>query len=426
MNLTVTLFALFGIFIVLSVPVSIALGLSSVITLIVFADIPMMVVIQKIFEGVNSFSLMAIPFFILAGNVMSSGGVSKKLVDFADGFLGRVKGGLALVATAASAFFGAISGSAPATTAAIGSIMIKPMEEKGYDRDFAAATVASSGTIGLLIPPSITMILYGVIANASIGKLFLGGIIPGLLMTVALCLVEYHISRKRNYKSDEPVTARDMFKRFKEGLWALFMPVIILGGIYGGVFTPTEAAVVAVIYGFLIALFIYRELNLHKLRSVLLQSAKSAAVIMYLVATASIFSYILASEKIPQKFSQLLLTITQEPVLVLLLIAATLLVVGTFLDNAVAIVLLTPIFSPIIGNLGIDPIFFGVFMVLALSIGQVTPPVGLCLFVACNISGVSIERLSKAVLLPIVALLIVLLIVLFIPSLVTFIPNTML
>jgi len=426
MSLTGTLFLLFGVLIVFSVPVSIALGLASIITISIFMDVPMMVVIQRVYQGADSFSLMAIPFFILAGNIMSSGGVSKRLVDVAEGFFGRMKGGLALVATGASVFFGAISGSAPATTAAIGSIMVPQMEDKGYDKEFAAATVASSGTIGLLIPPSITMILYGVVANVSIGKLFLGGIIPGILMAIALGIVEILIARKRNYVSNVPINMKEILARIKKAILALLMPVIILGGIYGGIFTPTEAAVVAVVYGFIIAIFVYRQLDFTGFKKVLLSSAKSSSVIMYLVATASVFSYILSSEKIPQKISAVILGISTEPLIVLLLIAVMLLIVGTFLDNAVAMVLLTPVFAPAIAKLGIDPVFFGVFMVLALAIGQITPPVGLCLFVACDVAKVSIEQLSRNVVFPVIALLIVLLIVMLFPFLVTVIPNAVL
>jgi C4-dicarboxylate transporter DctM subunit len=426
MSLTGTLFLLFGVLIVSSVPVSIALGLASIITISIFMDVPMMVVIQRVYQGADSFSLMAIPFFILAGNIMSSGGVSKRLVDVAEGFFGRMKGGLALVATGASVFFGAISGSAPATTAAIGSIMVPQMEDKGYDKEFAAATVASSGTIGLLIPPSITMILYGVVANVSIGKLFLGGIIPGILMAIALGVVEVLIARKRNYVSNVPINMKEILRRVRKAILALLMPVIILGGIYGGIFTPTEAAVVAVVYGFIIAIFVYRQLDFTGFKKVLLSSAKSSSVIMYLVATASVFSYILSSEKIPQKISAVILGISTEPLIVLLLIAVMLLIVGTFLDNAVAMVLLTPVFAPAIAKLGIDPVFFGVFMVLALAIGQITPPVGLCLFVACDVAKVSIEQLSRNVVFPVIALLIVLLIVMLFPFLVTVIPNAVL
>jgi C4-dicarboxylate transporter DctM subunit len=300
------------------------------------------------------------------------------------------------------------------------------MEDKGYDKEFAAATVASSGTIGLLIPPSITMILYGVVANVSIGKLFLGGIIPGILMAIALGVVEVLIARKRNYVSNVPINMKEILARIKKAILALLMPVIILGGIYGGIFTPTEAAVVAVVYGFIIAIFVYRQLDFTGFKKVLLSSAKSSSVIMYLVATASVFSYILSSEKIPQKISAVILGISTEPLIVLLLIAVMLLIVGTFLDNAVAMVLLTPVFAPAIAKLGIDPVFFGVFMVLALAIGQITPPVGLCLFVACDVAKVSIEQLSRNVVFPVIALLIVLLIVMLFPFLVTVIPNAVL
>lgn len=419
----ITLFAAFVLLIVLSVPISIALGLSSMIAVLIHTDLSLMVIVQKIFGGVNSFTLMAIPFFILAGNIMAAGGVSNRLVDFAGTIIGRVTGGLALVSTVACTFFGAISGSAPATTAAIGAVMVEPMEKKGYSKDFAAATVAASGTIGLLIPPSITMVLYGVIAGASIGKLFLAGIIPGLLMCAVLMGVEYMISKKRGYRGDKPSSFKESFESFKRSILALLMPLIILGGIYGGIFTPTEAAVVAVFYGLIIGLFAYKELTVRKALAILQNSAKSTAVILYLVATAHIFSYILASEQIPQQLASLMLSVSSNPLIIQLMIMVALLFAGTFLDNAVAIVLLTPIFYPIISQVGIDPIFFGVLMVFALSIGQITPPVGLCLFVACNISKVSIEKLSRAVVPFIVALVILLVVLNLIPDVILYIPR---
>jgi C4-dicarboxylate transporter DctM subunit len=369
---------------------------------------------------------MAIPFFVLAGNIMSAGGVSSRLVDLASAFLGRMTGGLALVSTAACTFFGAISGSAPATTAAIGSVMIKPMVARGYDKVFAAATVAASGTIGLLIPPSITAVIYGVIANVSIGKLFMGGIIPGLMMCVALMVVEYIIAKKRGYHGEEKASFATTVSAFKRSILALLMPLIILGGIYGGIFTPTEAAAVAVVYGFIVGLFIYRELKFAAAVKVFFDSAKSTAVIMYLVATAHIFSYILASEEIPQMITTAMLTLSKDPIVILMLINLALLIVGTFLDNAVAMVLLTPIFYPVIMSVGIDPVFFGVIMVLGLAIGQITPPVGLCLFVACNIGDVSIEKLSKECIPWLIALIIVLIMVTFMPGVILWIPNAML
>ncbi len=419
----VTLFIAFIVLIVLSVPISIALGLSSMIAVLLHTDMSLMVLVQKIFGGVNSFTLMAIPFFILAGNIMAAGGVSNRLVNFAGTLIGRLTGGLALVSTVACTFFGAISGSAPATTAAIGAVMVEPMEKKGYSKEFAAATVAASGTIGLLIPPSITMVLYGVIAGASIGKLFLAGIIPGLLMCLTLMGVEYAISRKRGYGGDAPASLKEIFLSFKSSILALLMPLIILGGIYGGIFTPTEAAVVAVVYGVIIGLFAYKELNFKKIMEILQNSGKSTAVILYLVATAHIFSYILASEQIPQQLAQLMLSVSSNPLMIQFMIMIALLFAGTFLDNAVAIVLLTPIFYPITVQVGIDPVFFGVLMVFALAIGQVTPPVGLCLFVACNISKVSIEKLSKAVIPFLVALIVLLVVLNLIPDVILYIPR---
>lgn len=419
----ITLFIAFVILIILSVPISIALGLSSMIAVLLHTDLSLMVVVQKIFGGVNSFTLMAIPFFILAGNIMAAGGVSNRLVNFASTLIGRVTGGLALVSTVACTFFGAISGSAPATTAAIGAVMVDPMEKKGYSKEFSSATVAASGTIGLLIPPSITMVLYGVIAGVSIGKLFLAGIIPGLLMCLTLMLVEYFISKKRGYRGEAPSTIKDIGSSFKKSILALLMPLIILGGIYGGIFTPTEAAVVAVFYGLLIGLFAYRELNIKKVLEIIRNSGKSTAVILYLVATAHIFSYILASEQIPQQLATFLLSLSDNPLMIQFMIMLALLLAGTFLDNAVAIVLLTPIFYPIVAQVGIDPIFFGVLMVFALAVGQVTPPVGLCLFVACNISKISIEKLSKAVVPFLIALIALLIVLNLIPDVILFIPR---
>ena len=419
------LFFSFALFVILGVPIAVALGLAGLVAMTFFGHVPLMMAVQKVFSGVDSFTLMAIPFFILAGNIMSAGGVSSRLVDLAGTFLGRASGGLALVSTAACTFFGAISGSAPATTAAIGSIMIKPMVERGYSRPFAAATVAASGTIGLLIPPSITAVIYGVIANVSIAKLFMGGVVPGLIMAVALMGVEYVISKKRGYHGQEPVSMAKMIQALNRAILALFMPVIILGGIYGGVFTPTEAAVVAVVYGLIVGLYVYKELDYKTTVKVFLSSAKSTAVIMYLVATAHIFSYILASEEIPQKITSAMLGISSDPIVVLMLINLALLVVGTFLDNAVAMVLLTPIFYPVISSIGIDPVFFGVIMVLGLAIGQITPPVGLCLFVACDIGKVTIEEISKEVVPWLFVLILVLILVTFSPGMVMWIPNAM-
>jgi C4-dicarboxylate transporter DctM subunit len=420
-----TLFISFSLFVLIGVPIAVALGLSALVALVMHSHVPLMVLVQKAYGGVDSFTLMAIPFFILAGNIMSSGGVSSRLVNLANCFFGRYTGGLAHVATAACTFFGAISGSAPATTAAIGSVMVGPMREKGYSRVFSAACVAASGTIGLLIPPSITMVLYGVITGASVGKLFLGGIVPGLLMSSALMTVNYMVAKRHGYGGDARVPLSETFKAVKDASLALLMPLIILGGIYGGVFTPTEAAVVAVAYGLIIGLFVYKQLNAERLYEVILSTAKSAAIIMFLVATAHCFSYLMASEQIPQALTSAMLGVSQDPRILLFMICASLLVVGTFLDNAVAVVLMAPIFHPVIISAGIDPVFFGVLLVLTLSIGQITPPVGLCLFVACDLGKVNIEKLSTGVLPYLLILALVAVLLILVPDLVLFIPNHM-
>lgn len=419
-----TIFIAFFLLIIIGVPIAIALGLSSMITMMIHSHVPVMVLVQKAYSGLDTFTLMAIPFFILAGNVMSQGGVSTRLVALASIFFGRYTGGLAQVSTAACTFFGAISGSAPATTAAIGSVMVPPMKARGYSTPFAAACVAASGVIGLLIPPSINMVLYGVITGASIGKMFLGGIVPGLIMSAALMTVNYFVAKKNGFRGEAPPTGAQARKAVRESFFAMLMPAIILGGIYAGIFTPTEAAVVAATYGLIVGVFIYRELTWARLGAVMMNTAKSSAIIMILVSLAHCFSYLLASEQIPQAIARMMLNISREPNMLLIMICISLLIVGTFLDNAVAVVLMTPILFPIIESVGIDPVFFGVLLVLTLAIGQITPPVGLCLFVACNIAGITIERLSVAALPYLGIMIIVMLIILFFPELTMFIPNS--
>lgn len=421
--LSISLFVFFILLLLIGVPISFCLAIASMAAVFFFGDIPVLNLVQKMFRGIDSFTLMAIPFFIFSGNVMARGGVSKKLTDLAAAFVGRMTGGLAIVSTIACTFFGAISGSAPATTAAIGAVMCDPMEERGYSKPFSAATVASSGTIGLLIPPSNNMVLYGAIAGASIGKLFLGGIIPGLMMAISLITVEMIISKKRGYRGGEAVSLKGIWQAFKSGIWALLMPAIILGGIYGGIFTPTEAAAVAVVYGLIIGAFVYKQLGVKEFFKVTLDSARGTASIMFLVACAHLFSYLLASEQIPQAFAEILIRISDNPLVVQLIMMVALLVVGTFLDNAVAVILLTPIFYPVVQMMGVDLVYFGVLLVFALSIGQITPPVGLCTFVACDIANISIEKLSKELIPFLGALVLSLLILNLFPVIVTFLPS---
>lgn len=378
---------------------------------------------QKTFRAIDSFTLLAIPFFVFAGNVMARGGVSKRLTDMAATLVGRMPGGLAHVATLSSTFFGAISGSAPATTSAIGAVMVPEMEKRSYDKAFTAAVVAASGTIGLIIPPSNTMVMYGTLANASVGKMFIGGVGPGLLMTVVIIVINYLISKKRGYAGSEHISGKQVAEAFKNGIWALLMPVIILGGIYSGLFTPTEAAAIAVFYGIIVSAFVYRNMGWKDFIHVLSASASSTASILFLVANAHIFSYLLSSEQIPQKLAILMTSLTTNPTMIMFLIMIVLLIAGCFLDNAVAVILLTPIFVNVVQAMNIDICYFGVFLVFVLAIGQVTPPVGLCLFVACDIGKVSIEKISREVLPYVGGLIVTAILLVLFPQIVTWLPS---
>jgi C4-dicarboxylate transporter DctM subunit len=423
MGLSLLIF--FAVLLFIGVPIAVALGLACVFAVGITGVFPVQNLVQKMFNTSNSFSLMCIPFFILAGNIMASGGVSKRLVNLAAAFLGRVNGGLAIVSTVGCTFFGAVSGSAPATTAAIGGVMIKPMIEKGYDKNFTGAVIAASGVIGLVIPPSLTMVLYGVSTNTSIGDLFIAGIIPGVIICVALCLIEYFISKKRGYKGDEKVSGKEKWLAFRDAIWAILMPVIILGGIYTGIFTPTEAAAVSVVYGLVVGIFIYKEIKWRDLSRLLLDAAKSTALIMYLMITSDVLSYVLVSQQIPQQLAVSILGMTNSVPVILIMVIGILLVAGCFLNNSAAMVLLAPIFYPIVVSLGVNPVFFGIIMVIALAIGHVTPPVGLCLFIAADLGKLKFEELVKAVM-PLIIMLVLLVVVMsFFPQIMLFLPNLM-
>ncbi len=422
-TLAYVLFGTFFILLIIGVPISISLGLSSMIAIMFCTTDPVGVLIQNSFA--NGFSLMAIPFFILAGNIMARGGVSQRLVNLAYCGFGRYIGGLAQVATAACTFFGAISGSAPATTAAIGGVMVGPMAEKGYSKAFAGACVAASGMIGLLIPPSIIMILYGVITGASIAKLFIGGVIPGLLTAAGYMVCNHYLAKKLHCPRGAKPEKGETWKCTKEAIWALLMPLIILGGIYGGIFTPTESAVVAVVYGIFVGFFIHKSLTPKSLYEVFLATAKGSATILFLVATAHCFSFVLASGHIPQALAVAMRTLSENPTIVLFLICICLLIVGTFLDNAVAVVLMTPIFFPVVQSLGIDLIFFGVLTVFTLAIGQITPPVGLCLYVACNLADLKLEQIVVYCIPYIVMSIVLMCLFIFFPQLILVLPNMM-
>jgi len=418
------LFIAFAILLAMNVPIAVALGLATGLSLLLL-DMPLTLLVQRMVVSNDSFPLMAIPFFILAGNAMTYGGVSKRLVAFADSLFGWLIGGLAIVAKLTGVFFSAISGSSAATTAAIGGILFPEMEKRGYDRSFSAAIIAAAGETGILIPPSVPLVVYGVIAGVSIGDLFLGGVVPGIIMGTTLCILIYYISKKKGYGGDKFKGVRNIWTSFHNALWGLAMPVIILGGIYGGIFTPTEAAVVAVAYGFFVGFFIYRDLKLSDLPKVFESTVIGTAVVMFIMNAAGLFSWVITREQFPAHLAAYFISLTTNPIIFLMLINVLLFTIGCIINASAAITILTPILVPIVIQLGIDPIFFGVIMASNLAIGCLTPPVGVDLFVASSISGVTIAKMSRAIL-PFLGMLVLLqLLITYFPSITMWLPNIM-
>lgn len=391
--------AMFGIMLLLiaiGLPIGYAIASSTIFTFVAFSSTSLRIVSQNAFTGIDSFVLMAIPFFILAGILMSAGGVARRLVDIADAFIGWITGGLGMASILTATFFGAISGSGAATTSAVGSLMLPEMKRKGYGDEFSATLIASAGSIGVIIPPSIPFVVYGVTVGVSIGDLFLAGIPAGIGMCLVLMVACYVFSKKKGYRgSDTRPSVKNIVHTLKDGIWALFAPVIILGGIYSGIFTPTESAVVAVVYSLIIGLFVYKELTIDKLKKAFYQSAVLNGVIVFIIGFSGAMAKYLALENVPQRVSQGILSLTDNPILILLIINVFLLIVGMLIDNIPAIIILSPIFLPVVQSVGVTPLQFGVIIVMNLAIGYVTPPYGTTLFVASAISKVSVDRLSR-------------------------------
>ncbi|WP_332646107.1 TRAP transporter large permease [Lysinibacillus sp. 54212] len=413
---TIVLFGLLIVFLLLSIPVGFALLLASLGTIILTdVEIPFSILTQVLVTSNDSFPLMAIPFFILAGVLMGRGGVSERLLNIANSFVGHYRGGFAIAAVLTAMFFSAISGSGPATVAAIGSIMIPEMVKRGYKKTFATALIAASGTIGIVIPPSIPLVIYGVSSGTSIGELFKAGIIPGFIMGGALMIWVYIHAEKEKYTPDPRVTWKGRLHHINRGKGALLMPIVILGGIYGGIFTPTEAAVIAVVYGLVLSFFIYRELNWRDTIALFYDSALSTGSIMVIVAAAAVFGRILTLEQIPNNVATTMLSLTENPWVFLLLVNVLLLIVGTFMETIAAVIILTPILLPLSTQMGIDPVHFGIIMIVNLSLGFITPPLGLNLFVASSVSEIKVVQISKSIIPGFVALVIVLLVITYIP-----------
>lgn len=407
MNIAV-LFGSFIVMMALSVPVGYAIGIATFITLTCFSNIPVALITQNAITGCDSFPLMAIPFFMLAGNLMSSGGIAKRIVDFADTLLGWIRGGLCIVTTIACMFFAAISGSAMATTSAIGGFMIPEMEKRGYSRPFGAALAASAGTIGVIIPPSIPFVIYAVVVGESVSDLFMAGIVPGILMGVVLILVSIFRTGGENVMRGEKPTFQKVCLSFKGAFWALLTPIIILGGIYSGIFTPTESAVVAVVYCFIVSVFIYREIDLKGVYESFYKSISVNGMTTFMVGLSMAFAAYLTMERIPHKIAAAMLGLTDNRIILLLLINLFLLFIGCLIDNIPATIILSPILLPVVAQLGMSPVTFGVMLTMNLAIGFVTPPYGINLFVAAGISGEPMTRLIKPMLFFIGGLLIAL------------------
>ncbi len=407
----------------INVPVAVTFGLSATLFLALLTDIPLTLIPQQMFGGADSTVLQAVPFFLLAGALMDKGGISRRLVNLANALVGWITGGLAMVSVVASMFFAGISGSAAADSAAVGSLMIPAMAKKGYAKDFAAALIACAGTIGTMIPPSIPMIIYGVTTGTSIGALFIAGVVPGVLMGLALMAHAYAVSRRRGYSGLAVPSARQTWVAFREALLTLLMPVIVVGGILGGVFTPTEAAAIAVFYSLVLGGLVYRELRWSALPEILVQTGLSTGIVMFLIAASTAYGWVLARQGIPLALAGAFTGMTTDPRVFLLLANGLLLVVGTVMETVPSIIIFAPVLLPLAKQLGVDPVFFGVIMVVNLSMGLASPPSGATRFVSTAIAAVPLDRVCRAVWPLFFSMVAVLLLVTFVPPLALWLPR---
>ncbi|WP_064745143.1 TRAP transporter large permease [Pseudonocardia acaciae] len=413
--LVVTLLAL----LLTSAPIAVALGLTSFAYFFYFTTVPLTQVPDTLFNALNAFPLMAVPFFVLAATIMSQGGISRRLTDAGLALVGGFRGGMAMAAVLSCVFFAAISGSSPATVVAVGTLLIPGMIRAGYGREFSTGVVATSGSLGILIPPSIPLIVYGIATETSIGDLFLAGVVPGLLAGVLLLVLVVVVSRRRGYGAGADairMTREEKLRAFRDAALSLALPLFVLGGIYGGVFTPTEAAAMAVFYAVIVSLVFYREIGWRDLGPILLRSARTSAMIMFIIANGILFSFVLTSERIPRQITAALVDMDLAPWSFLLLTTVLLLIVGCFMETSSAILILAPILFPIGVKLGVDPVHLGIVIVMNLEIGMITPPLGLNLFVASGISRMSVLRVAKAAVPSAVMLLVALLLVTFVPK----------
>jgi C4-dicarboxylate transporter DctM subunit len=420
---TLTLFSVLFICILIGVPIAVSLGLSSLIAILLFGKDSLASLSLKLFDTSEHYTLMAIPFFILGGALMSTGGVAKRLVRFAVACVGHIRGGLAISAVLACTFFAAVSGSSPATVVAVGSIMIAGMVSAGYTKEFAAGVMCNAGTLGILMPPSIVMVVYCAVTEQSVGRLFLAGIVPALLLASSLMLAIYIRARIIGLPAQPKASTKELIDSAKDAVWGFFLLFIIMGGIYGGIFTPTEAAAVAAVYAVLVSLFIYKDITFKTLPHVFVDASKTTVMLMFIIANAILFAHILTTERIPQLITEQITSMGLSPITFLIIVNLILLVAGNFMEPTAILLILAPIFFPIAVALGIDPIHLGIIMVVNMEIGMITPPVGLNLFVTSGITGMPLLSVVKAAFPWLSVLLVFLVVITYFPKISTILPD---
>lgn len=421
--MSVLLFLSFFILIVIGVPVAFSLGLGGLISLILEQSMPLTIIPQRLATGTNSFILLCIPFFVLAGELMNSGGIAKRLFKFCNVLVGHIRGGLGHVNVLISMIFAGITGAAAADSSAIGSMLIPAMEDEGYDTDFSCAITAASSTIGVIIPPSIPMVLYGACTGVSVTKLFLAGIIPGILVGLAQMAVCYVISVRRNYPKGKRASLSAVFSATKDAILAIGMPVIVLGGILGGIFTPTEAGAVAAVYSFIVAMFIYKTITIRDMKNILLKTVEGTATVMLIVSAASLYGWFITYVNIPVILGDFLNSLNLGKIGLMSVIVAVYLIMGCIMDMGANIIMLTPIFYPIISAAGIDPLQFGLVTIVVLSIGLVTPPVCVCTYICAKIGKIRPESVIRSSIPFLLSMVVVAILMMFIPAITTWLPS---